>query len=197
MKSKKVIVLSGIQHAGKTTLGRLLAQALKGNFFDTDLETERLTGKHPRIITAEGGQKAYNIAETQTINHILSNSKDTEEKYLVISTGGGFCDNPEGVEILKKSGWIICLNPDLETGAKRILDETKIHENGSLEGYPIYPGYEDVVPKSMAEVKKIYYDFQTVRKKRYLGIADIVVDVTDTPAKENADILLQSVRTKL
>lgn len=185
MKTKKYIVLAGIQHVGKTTTGRLLAEEFGCPFYDTDLETERLTGQHPRVITEKGGQHAYNEAETATIKHILSETENSSANTVVVATGGGFCDNPEGISILKKAGIIVCLDADLEIGVKRILDETICNDDGSLSGYPIYPGYEKIIPKSREDVKKIYYEFQTVRITRYKHIADVTVRVGGASPEEN------------
>ena len=189
MKSKDIIILAGIQHVGKTTLGRLLSKKLDCRFVDTDLETERLTGSHPRKITADGGQKAYNAAETKTIMHILSEFKKSSAKRIVISTGGGFCDNPKGICELNKVGIIVCLDADLETGFSRILAETKKDDAGNLFGYPIYPGYEHVIPKDFDEVRKIYYAFQSVRIARYKELSDVIVKVnSESPEKNLAKI---------
>ncbi len=185
MEVKRYIVFAGIQHAGKTTIGRLLSKELGCPFYDTDLETQRLTGSHPREITAKGGQTAYNKAETSTISHILAETKDSSEKSFVISTGGGFCDNPEGIALLRENGTIVCLEADLETGAERILKETKTNSDGSLSGYPIYPGFENVIPKTLDDVKKIYYDFQRVRISRYDKIADVRVQVSKESPEKN------------
>lgn len=193
MIEQSVIVIAGIQHVGKTTTGGLLAGKFGCSFYDTDLETERLTGSHPREITAKGGQVAYNIAETSTIRHILSEIENSNYERIVISTGGGFCDNPKGISLLKKAGIIVCLDADLEIGFGRILKETVQKKDGSLSGYPIYPGYENIIPKTIDDVRKIYYDFQAIRITRYKNIADIIVPVDASSPEENMEKVLNSI----
>lgn len=47
------IALAGFMGVGKSTLGKLLAEALDRNFFDTDREIERRTGRTPNDFFAK------------------------------------------------------------------------------------------------------------------------------------------------
>ena len=191
MKSKKLLIIAGINHSGKTTLGRELSKTLHCDFFDTDLETERLTGKHPAIHTKEGGQTAYNREETNTAKFLVDNIKN-QDTYTVISTGGGFCDNPEAWHFLKEHGYILWLNSDLETsfervaaGAKKILDA-----GGTFAEVPRYPGYQDAKLESLEDFRKMFYEFITPQVQRYRELCDVEIDVKDAPVQENLKSLI-------
>lgn len=191
MKSKKLLIIAGINHSGKTTLGRELSKKLHCNFFDTDLETERLTGKHPAIHVKEGGQVAYNREETRTAKILIDNIKN-QDSYTVISTGGGFCDNPEGWHFLKEYGYILWLNSDLETSFGRIAADAKkiLDSGGTYEDVPRYPGYKDAKLESMEDFRKMFYEFITPQIQRYRELCDVEINVKDVSVQENLDFLM-------
>eukprot|EP00887_Chlorella_sp_A99_P004650 scaffold4.g4650.t1 len=69
--------------SGKSTVGRLLSQALKYCYFDTDSLIEQAAGKTIPEIFAEDGEEAFRQLETEAIREL------SPFKSCVVSTGGG------------------------------------------------------------------------------------------------------------
>ena len=84
------VVLAGIKHCGKSTLGRMLARRWNVPLVDTDLELEaefaRRTGRAAgtREIFRELGEEAFRKLEAEVIRSLA----DSPE-FRVIALGGG------------------------------------------------------------------------------------------------------------
>lgn len=83
------IVLVGLSGAGKTVVGRLLAQRLAYTFLDLDSEVERRAGCSIADLFAAEGERTFRDLEGQVTR---SAAVDSE---TVVSTGGGWMDRPE------------------------------------------------------------------------------------------------------
>jgi shikimate kinase len=77
------LYLVGMMGSGKSTVGKLVSQALAYCFFDTDALIEQLAGKTIPEIFAEDGEEDFRAIETQVLME-LAPFKD-----CIISTGGG------------------------------------------------------------------------------------------------------------
>jgi len=77
------IILIGMMGCGKTTVGRILAEALGYRFFDTDAVIESAAHKSIPEIFATDGETGFRELETQVLAELSSYSR------LVIATGGG------------------------------------------------------------------------------------------------------------
>lgn len=77
--------LIGMSGAGKSTIGRLLAEKIGCVFFDSDTEIERVTGgmKIPDIFERYGEQE-FRRLEKEVLLELVDKNEDS-----VISTGGG------------------------------------------------------------------------------------------------------------
>jgi shikimate kinase len=64
------VFLIGMMGAGKTTVGRLLADKLGYRFVDTDALIERVAGKTINQIFAEDGEDAFRELEAQVLSEI-------------------------------------------------------------------------------------------------------------------------------
>jgi shikimate kinase len=97
------IFLVGLMGAGKTTVGRLLAKRLGRRFIDTDHEIEARCGvKIPTIFEMEG-ESGFRKREAQVIDEL------TQEKNLVLATGGGAVLSPENRTNLHERGVVFYL----------------------------------------------------------------------------------------
>lgn len=90
--------------AGKTTIGRQLARRLVRKFYDSDHEVEARTGVTVPTIFEIEGEQGFRIRESQVIAAI------TQERNLVVATGGGAILDPETRKRLKQTGWVVYLN---------------------------------------------------------------------------------------
>jgi shikimate kinase len=77
------LYLVGMMGSGKSTVGKLVSQALGYCYFDTDALIEQLAGKTIPEIFAEDGEEDFRAIETQVLME-LAPFKD-----CIISTGGG------------------------------------------------------------------------------------------------------------
>jgi shikimate kinase len=78
-----MIVLVGFMGAGKTTVGRVLADKLGLAFLDSDVVIEQRTGRTVREIFAEDGEPAFRVLEHAVIADLLSGPD------VVLALGGG------------------------------------------------------------------------------------------------------------
>ncbi len=69
--------------AGKSTIGRLLAEKLGYQFFDTDTVIEQVAGQSIPTLFAEIGEDEFRKLETQVLMQLSAHTR------LAIATGGG------------------------------------------------------------------------------------------------------------
>jgi shikimate kinase len=107
-----VIVLVGFMGAGKTTVGRLLADRLDLPFVDSDQVIEQRAGRAIRQIFAEDGEPAFRDLEHATIADLLGGSD------AVLALGGGAVMRADTREALK-GHTVVHLQVDLATALAR------------------------------------------------------------------------------
>ena len=73
----------GMMGAGKSTVGKLLAQKVGHNFLDTDPLIEQCAGKSITKIFADDGEDTFRNLEQQVLAQVSSHTR------LVVATGGG------------------------------------------------------------------------------------------------------------
>lgn len=83
MAEKRNVFLVGPMGAGKSTIGRHLADELHLDFFDSDQEIERRTGADIAWIFDLEGEDGFRKRE-ETVIHDL-----TDKQGIVLATGGG------------------------------------------------------------------------------------------------------------
>ena len=103
--------------SGKSTVGRLLAQLLGTDFYDTDdLIAAAAQRSIPEIFAAEG-EAAFRAMESDQARRLSQMSG------LVIATGGGMLIDPKNIELLERSGHIFCLVASEAEILKRLSQE--------------------------------------------------------------------------
>jgi shikimate kinase len=110
----KPIVLVGLMGAGKTSVGRRLADRLGFSFVDADHEIEQAAGQTIPEIFAQHGEDYFREGEKRVIARLL------EKGQQVLATGGGAFMNTETRDAIKKSAVSIWLKADLELLLKRV-----------------------------------------------------------------------------
>jgi len=94
--------------AGKTTIGKRLARALKRRFVDCDHEIERRTGARIPLIFEIEGESGFRSREKRVIDDL------TQEESIVLATGGGAVLDPENRTALANRGLVVYLNAPIE-----------------------------------------------------------------------------------
>jgi shikimate kinase len=97
------IFLIGPMGAGKTTIGKQLAQSLGMTFNDSDQEIQRRTGVDIPTIFEYEGEEGFRQREAQAIEDL------TQVENQVLATGGGAVLRPENRQHLSARGIVFFL----------------------------------------------------------------------------------------
>lgn len=108
------IVLVGLMGAGKTTVGRRLAQRLGLRFIDADHEIEAAAGKTIPEIFADHGEPYFRDGERRVIARLL------QEGPQVLATGGGAYMDAGTRDAIREHGIAIWLRAELPILMKRV-----------------------------------------------------------------------------
>ena len=106
-REQENIVLIGMPGAGKTTIGRILAQKCGKKFVDIDEELVARTGKPVSAIFAASGEECFRDLESAAVREAAALSG------AVIATGGGTVLRAENVRRLKQNGRLVFLDRPL------------------------------------------------------------------------------------
>ena len=104
----KTVVMVGMMGAGKTAVGRALAQRLGVAFLDSDAEIEVAANRSVPEIFERDGEAFFRSRETQIIERLLI------EKRCILSTGGGAFLSEKNRTNISAQGISVWLNADLE-----------------------------------------------------------------------------------
>ena len=137
------VVLIGLMGAGKTAVGRRLANRLDLPFIDADSEIEEAAGASISEIFAEHGEAYFRQGERKVIARLLENGPQ------VLATGGGAYMNPDTRANIKAHGLSVWLKADIKVLMKRVGrrdnrpllaagDPEKVMKRLMEERYPIY-----------------------------------------------------------
>ena len=107
------IYLVGPMGAGKTTVGRYLAELLGRDFLDSDHEIERKTGATIPWIFEKEGELGFRSRETMAIDEL------TQRPSLVLATGGGAVTQAPNRQFLKQRGIVVYLYTPVEIQLQR------------------------------------------------------------------------------
>lgn len=99
MAEKRNIFLVGPMGAGKSTIGRQLAQQLNMEFYDSDQEIEKRTGADVGWVFDVEGEEGFRDREEKIINEL------TEKQGIVLATGGGSVKSVKRVTVSPPAAW--------------------------------------------------------------------------------------------
>lgn len=117
--SMKHVVLVGMMGAGKTTVGRYLAQCLARDLYDSDHEIEKREGRPISDIFASEGETYFRQVEREVIGALLDRDPS------VISLGGGAWLQPEVRKLAKAEAVTFYLRASLQNLSRRVGDGSK------------------------------------------------------------------------
>ncbi len=136
--------------AGKSTIGKRLAQRLHLGFVDSDKEIEKRTGASIALIFELEGEQGFRQREASIIDELSNMDK------IVLATGGGAILSSENRHYLKQRGTTIYLQTSVEyqlqrtsRDSKRPLLQTKnpgkkLEELLAIRG-PLYQELADII----------------------------------------------------
>jgi shikimate kinase len=155
-RAPKTVALVGLMGAGKSSIGRRLAQALVLPFTDADNEIEAAAGASIEEIFARDGEDTFRNGERRVIARLLDGPPQ------VLATGGGAFMDPSTRALIRQRAISVWLRADLETLLMRVA------RRGNRPLLKIGDP-RAVLTKLMAERYPVYAE------------ADITVDTVDGP----------------
>lgn len=111
---KKPIVLVGMMGAGKSAVGRTLAQSLGVAFLDVDHEIERAAAMSIAEVFERDGEPFFRARETEVLHRLMDSGP------AVISTGGGAFLAEHNRKLMHDEGVSVWLRADLELLWERV-----------------------------------------------------------------------------
>lgn len=158
------VVLIGFMGAGKSTVGRRLAERMSRPFVDLDAVIEETAGMSiPEIFAAEG-EEGFRRREADAVARVSA------ECGQVIAAGGGTVMQRRNLARLRATGVLVWLRGRLDTVLARAQSESN--------------GHRPLLAKPRAELERLYAE-----RERVYALADHIVDVDDqTPDQVAAEI---------
>src|SRR5262245_55445544 len=167
----KPVFLVGYRCTGKTTVARLLAEALGWRFVDADALLEERAGRTIREVFAEEGEAAFRALESGLLGELCRLERH------VIATGGGVVLRPENRKQLRDSGAVIWLTADAETVWRRLQgDPTTADRRPAL------------TVGGRAEVEELL----KVRAPLYREVAHLVVDTGGRSPEDVVAVIVEA-----
>ena len=163
------IALIGLRGAGKTTLGKLLAERLGVPFLELDREIERESGISLATIFDFYGQAGFRRMERRCLDRVIA-----EHPRFVLATGGSIVSEPSTFERLLAACWTIWLKASPSEHMERVVAQ------GDMR--PMAGNRE-----SMADLQRIL-----AGREAFYRRADAKVDTSGTPVAQALDVLLES-----
>lgn len=162
-KGYREAVLVGFMGAGKSSVGKILADRLRSEFVDVDEMIERAAGRSVQEIFASLGEEAFREMEKAAVRDVVS-----VPGRVVAAGGGAFLD--EGNRLaLSAYGPVFFLDVSCESVLERLTAD---------RSRPLMPGDE-----------KRLRDLMEKRRPAYL-LADFTVPADGRSASEVADGIL-------
>ena len=171
MRSLHRVFLVGPMGAGKTTIGKYLAQHLKLRFADTDSEIEARTGADiPWIFDVEG-EEGFRDREQRVVEEM------TLWDDVVLATGGGVVLRPENRRALAGRGFVIYLYATVEEQVRRTRGDRQ---------RPLL---------QQGDPEQILRELMSVRDPLYREIADHIIETDSCSPKTVAQRLMRELQT--
>ncbi|MEI6893620.1 MAG: shikimate kinase AroK [Colwellia sp.] len=168
MAEKRNIFLIGPMGAGKSTIGREIADRLHLEFFDSDQEIERRTGADIAWVFDLEGEEGFRKREETVIEDL------TEKQGIVLATGGGsvICTNVRNH--LSARGIVVYLETTIDKQLARTQRDRR---------RPLLQTEE--APRTVLE------NLAVIRNPLYEEIADVIVQTDDQSAKVVAHKIIE------
>lgn len=162
------LVIVGPPGAGKSTVGRLVAEQLGVAFRDTDADVEASAGKSISDIFLDDGEPVFRALERAAVATALA------EHDGVLALGGGAIVDPSTRDLLR-SHRVVFLDVGLAAAAARV---------GLNRDRPL------LLESPRLQLKKLLDE----RRPLYTEVAILTVSTTDRSVEEVAEDVIQTVR---
>jgi shikimate kinase len=169
MAEKRNIFLVGPMGAGKSTIGRHLADELHLDFFDSDQEIEKRTGADIAWIFDLEGEDGFRKREEDIINDL------TDKQGIVLATGGGSIVSKNVRNRLSARGIVVYLQTTIDKQVARTQRDKRrpLLQNNDPE--------------------QVLRDLADERNPLYTEVADYVVETDDQSARAVANQIISKI----
>lgn len=168
--ANRTVTLVGLMGAGKSTVGRRLANRLGRVFYDSDNEIEKAAGQSVTDIFSMHGEEEFRRGEHSVLKRLL------DEEPHILATGGGAFLNPDTRALMREKSVTIWLNADLETLWKRV---SRRNHRPLLRR----PDAKEVLSNLFEERRSIY------------ELADLTVQSVDGPHSKTVTAIIKALET--
>ena len=169
MAEKRNIFLVGPMGAGKSTIGRHLADELHLDFYDSDQEIERRTGADIAWIFDLEGEDGFRKREEGVINDL------TDKQGIVLATGGGSIVSKNVRNRLSARGIVVYLQTTIDKQVARTQRDKR------------RPLLQNDDPE------QVLRDLAEERNPLYTEVADYVVETDDQSARAVASQIINKI----
>ncbi|ABG39195.1 MULTISPECIES: shikimate kinase AroK [Paraglaciecola] len=169
MAEKRNIFLIGPMGAGKSTIGRHLADELHLEFYDSDQEIEKRTGADIAWIFDLEGEEGFRAREETVINDL------TDKQGIVLATGGGSVVSKAVRNRLSARGIVVYLQTTIDKQVAR----TQRDKRRPL----LQKDDPETVLRRLAEERNPMYE----------DAADYIVDTDEQSARAVANQIIEKI----
>ena len=169
MAEKRNVFLVGPMGAGKSTIGRHLADELHLEFFDSDQEIEKRTGADIAWIFDLEGEDGFRKREENIIEEL------TEKQGIVLATGGGSVISKHIRNRLSARGIVVYLQTTIDKQVARTQRDKR------------RPLLQNEDPE------KVLRELADSRNPLYEEVADYVVETDDQSARAVANQIINKI----
>ena len=147
------LFLIGFMGSGKTTVGRLLADAVGWTWVDTDARVVAREGRSIERIFAESGEARFRAVEREVLRELEPNERH------VVATGGGLFGAYDNRDWMRKNGRTVWLDLPLETIRQRL---------GGGAGRPLWRDDSPLAVRRLFEQRRAAY-----------ALADLAIEASE------------------
>lgn len=167
------IALIGMRGAGKSTLGRMLAEQTDTSFVELDREIERLAGASISEVHNLYGANAYHRYQRRALEEILAGYRD-----VVVATPGSIVSEPSTFGMLLSHCYTVWIQASPEEHMQRVIEQGDLRPmSGNLDN-----------AEAMGDLKRIL-----AGRSAFYGKADLRVDTTGLSVTDAFAVLLTGV----
>ena len=168
------VVLVGMMATGKTSVGRLVADALARPLFDSDAQIEARAGRTVREIWHTDGEPAFRVLEAE----VLAEALDSPTPAVIAAAGGVVLADGNRARLRESDAFVVWMRARPGTLLDRLERADDTHR-------PLL----DADPEGTLE------RMHDVRTSLYAEVADAIIDVDDRSTDDIAGEILGMVRS--
>jgi len=174
MPPSENVFLIGMPGAGKSTVGRMLADALGQRFIDSDEEIVRRNGVEISTIFEIEGEAGFREREAAVLDEL------TRMQSVVLATGGGAVLKEDNRAVLRSRGLVVYLRAGIDTLGAR----TRSKHGAAMNKRPLLEGVDR---------RATLAGLLAIREPLYAETAHVTVDTVTTHREKFLHNLLEMI----